>query len=135
RALRARLDAGATDPLAGLPDDATVFADDDAASVAREVRRRLAEEAWISRPAPRRRFAWVAALAAAGLLFFVLPRATPDPIDEIGLRGPAAVSDVYRSTGSGQAERLGDGVLAARGDRVQVTFRAPGARYVLVVSV
>ncbi|MCB9663665.1 MAG: hypothetical protein H6732_06115 [Alphaproteobacteria bacterium] len=135
--VRARLAAGAPDPLAGLPDDATVFADDPPAQVAREVRRRIAEAGWAETRARRPRL-WLigATLAAAAALVVVLPSAvTPSDPDGIVLKGPAAVLDVYRLTAAGAPERVGDGVLARQGDRLQLTFRAPRARHLLVFSV
>lgn len=136
--VRARLDAGAPDPLHGLPDDARVFADDPPEAVAREVRRRLAEAGWAEHKL-RRRPAWIVGglLAAAVAVVAVLPPAV-DPLptdDDIVLKGPAAVLDVYRLTDAGTPERVGDGVLATPGDRLQVTLRAPRARHLLVFSV
>lgn len=119
--IRARIEAFG-DPAAGLPDDATVFAEDPPERFLREVEARRREAAFRAR---RRGWGVVIPVLAAALALLVLvpwPGGIPD--DDIVLKGEdTPVLHVFRAT-AGEAERLRDGDVVRPGDVLQFAFQA-----------
>ncbi len=102
--------------------------------VARQIRMRLEGE-----PAEASRVIWwkwalpVVPIAAAVLLM-VMNHGTIDRSPWTGIKGLKPALVLYRQSDSG-AERLADGVSAARGDRIQIVYNAAGKRHGVIFSV
>jgi hypothetical protein len=135
-AVRRRI-ARSGDPLAGLPDDDAVLAEDPPDAVAREVRRRVAEAEWADRRAPGRSWARLGGVAGlvGMLLVAVVARGPSTPDDGVVVKGEQ--DDrlyVWREQGA-EAVRLDPTAVGAAGDRLQLAYVAPGATDGLLFSV
>lgn len=124
------------DPTADLPDDVAVFAEDPPERFVRNVLAAKAEQEAVSR---RRRALRVAVplLVAAVALFVVTA-----PPTEVAPDGPDIVlkadgPPVLRATLDGPEgpTRLADGDVVHAGDRVQLSFAAPGLSHGVLYSV
>jgi hypothetical protein len=51
------------------------------------------------------------------------------------MKGLSSDLSIYRSDAEGEVEEIGDAATAAQGDRLQIAYRAAGARYGVILSV
>jgi hypothetical protein len=128
------------DPLAGLPSDDEVLADDPPDAVAREVRRRVAEAEWADRHAVRPSRAllgWAAGLVGALVVSLVVigdvgPADGPGDVIVKGASDDRLV--VWREQG-GEPVKLDATAVGGPGDRLQLAYVAPGATDGVLLSV